>query len=96
MDVLKDLTYQYNDNWLQGHWTLQDDPPRVLNVFKCLNVKHTEYFDKYLIVISSKPWSIKKYQPVFEEFKELDVLTAQCVVYDILERYKNAPVRNGV
>lgn len=88
MDVVSDVTHQWNDNWLSGHWTMADDPPRVLNIFKCIHELREDYFGKYLILVTTRPWS-KHYQNrcILEEYGELDPLTAQSVVYEMLEKY---------
>lgn len=67
---------------------MADDPPRVLNVFKCIHEPQKEYFGKYLILITTKPWdkhSASRY--ILEEYEGLDPLTAQSVVYEMLEKY---------
>lgn len=88
MDVISDVTHQWNDNWLSGHWTMADDPPRVLNVFKCIEELQEDYFGKYIILITEKPWGKHSdTRSVLEKYDGLDPLTAQSVVYEMLEKY---------
>ena len=88
MDVISDVTYQWNDNWLSGHWTMADDPPRVLNAFKCVN-DGDHRNGLYILIVATRVWVEKRRDrsAIIEEFIDLDPLTAQSVVYEMLEKY---------
>ena len=96
MNVISDVTHQWSDSWLSGHWTMQDDPRRVLNVFKCINSISYKH-GLYMILVTPYVWGKHgERRFIIEEYENLDPLTAQCVVYEMLEKYGDASVRNEV
>lgn len=97
MDVVSDVTHQWNGNWLSGHWTMADDPPRVLNVFKCVNSGDRRN-GLYILMVTTRVWTSghRNRSAIIEEFIDLDPLTAQSIVYEVLEKYSDAPIRDGV
>lgn len=84
---ISQVTHRYNDHWLSGHWTIKDDPPRVLNVFK--DISGFISVGPYMIIVSTKVWnSSSQATDRIEVIQKLDALEAQCVIYEMLEKYK--------
>ena len=75
---------------------MADDPPRVLNVFKCVNSGDRRN-GLYMILVTPYVWGKHgERRFIIEEYENLDPLTAQCVVYEMLEKYGDAPIRTEV
>ncbi len=90
MQIADMVFKQYNPKW--DGWYIQTklDPPRWVNFFKSKN-NPTGVHTQYLLLISTKIWdnpNDRRQSALIDHTSTEDVLLAQCLLYDALEKYK--------